>query len=136
MNTKTLNEYTDLRKTTEYKRFLFWLDKIVAAEKDVQNASMKLTSNLSAEELNSLQLGGNRIFQVNGESVENYQKVVADYCKVHEKLFSKLERLEQKYPAIFLSKDGLERKMGLIQQKALYLKVVGEFTPTYQEDIQ
>lgn len=131
-----LNEYTDLRKSAEYKRFLFWLDKIVAAEKDVQKASLKLTSNLSAEELNSLQPSGNRLFKVDGEAVQSYQNAVDQYCKVHDNLFSKLERLEQKYPAIFLSKDGLERKMGLIQQKELYLKIVGEFTPTYQEDIQ
>lgn len=127
-----LAEYTNLRKTTDFKRFMFYLDKIVTVEKEVQKSSMKLTTNLSAEELNSLHPDGNRLFEVNGEAAENYQTAVANYCKVHDNLFVVLERLEQKYPTIFLTKDGLQRKLGLIQQKELYLRVIGGFIPKEQ----
>lgn len=135
-STQELAEYMVLRKTPDFKRFLFWMDKIVEAEKEVNKASMRLTSNMSAEVLNSLHLNGKRDFIADGETVESYQKAVADYCKIHNNLFALLEKLENKYPAIFLTKDGLERKMGLIQQKELYLKILGEFIPVHHQPMQ
>lgn len=129
MSQSQIVEYAALRKAVIFKRFLFWMDKIVAAEKKVQKASVDLVSNIPAKELNSLAPDGNRFFLVDGEKVEHYQHAVSEYCKVHDELFSLLEKLEQKYPAIFLTEEGLSRKLGLIQQREAYLRIIKEFRP-------
>lgn len=129
MNQLQVVEYASLRKTSIFKRFMFWMDKLVSAEKKVQKASMELVSDIPAKELNSLAPDGNRLFLVDGEKVERYQLAVSEYCKVHDELFSLLEKLEQKYPAIFLTEEGLSRKLGLIQQREVFLKLISEFKP-------
>ncbi|TPE68006.1 hypothetical protein [Halalkalibacterium halodurans] len=129
MNNQHKAEYANLRKTDEFRSFLFWLNKIVDAEKEVKKASMGLTSNITTDELNSLSPDGKRQFVVDGEAVEHYQRAVSKYCKVHDKLFSVLEKLEQKYPAIFMTEEGKARKLGLTQQKEMYLTIIGELTP-------